>query len=777
MTDNHLSAEDSSSLENLLAEIGSGREAVLPLLQAVQEKYGYLPETALRWLAANSGLPETALWEVATFYPQFRHCPAGKYEIHVCHGTACHVKGAPRISDAIRRYLKIPDGADTDPEKIFTLREVACLGCCTLAPAMQIGDLTFGHLTPASIGTALEDFLRYEVERTNPQIEPEVSDTDAEIRISMVSCCIARGCGEVRDAAEEFLRQTGVRAKLKEVGCVGLCYQTPMLEIISADKSSHLYLRVRPEDVGELLLRHFTPPGLLRHATATLAVKLDHLLGKAPAEEKSDRENAPGQLLIALEDCGRFAPCDLREYQSGGGFEALRKALDMTHAEIIGEIGTSGLRGRGGGGYPTAKKWRQVRENSGAEKYLIMNGDEGDPGAFMDRMLMESYPFRLIEGMSIAALAVGARRGILYIRAEYPLAVRRMREALRVAENARLLGDDILGSQFSFSLEIRQGMGSFVCGEETALISSLEGRRGFPRPRPPYPAESGFRNRPTLVNNVETFAVIPWIIRHGGEKFAAVGTGSSSGTKVFALAGRVRNGGLIEVPMGISVREIIERFGGGMEEGHALKAVQIGGPSGGCLPANLCDTPVDYEALAGTGAIMGSGGLVVLDERDCLVDLARYFMAFICQQSCGRCVPCRIGTGQMLEILEKLCAGTAREKELQELEKLAGYVKDASLCGLGQTAPNTVLTTLRYFREEYEAHLRGNCPAGRCGQLARYFITDNCIGCTRCAQICPVEAIAFTPYERHVIDQEKCVRCGLCAYACQAITLEQICRD
>jgi NADH-quinone oxidoreductase subunit F len=406
---------------------------------------------------------------------------------------------------------------------------------------------------------------------------------------------------------------------------------------------------------------------------------------------------------------------------------------------------------------------------------VIANGDEGDPGAFMDRLVLESDPHRVVEGLALAAFAVGAEEGFFYVRAEYPLAVRRVREAIRQAEERGLLGEGALGGRLRLRLEVREGAGAFVCGEETALVASLEGRRGMPRLRPPYPAERGFRGRPTVINNVETLACVPWILRHGPEAFAAMGTGSSKGTKVFALAGKVRHGGLIEVPMGATIREIVEELGGGVPGGRRLKAVQLGGPSGGCLPASLGDTPVDYEALRRSGAIMGSGGLVVLDDRDCMVDIARFFLRFTCDESCGKCTFCRIGTRRMLEILERLCEGRGREEDLANLEELADRVSRTSLCGLGQTAPNPVLTSLRYFREEFEAHVRDRrCPAGRCAALTDYRVNASCIGCTLCAQACPVGAIAYRPHERHDVDLAACTRCNMCFEACQDGAVEVV---
>jgi NADH:ubiquinone oxidoreductase subunit F (NADH-binding) len=481
------------------------------------------------------------------------------------------------------------------------------------------------------------------------------------------------------------------------------------------------------------------------------------------------------QQNIATEYCGVLDPIDIEDYKRRGGFQALKNCLSkLSPDDIIENIRSSGLRGRGGAGFPTGVKWSLVKDNKGEQKYIVCNGDEGDPGAFMDRMLLESYPFRILEGMIIAAYSVGATKGYLYIRAEYPLAIERIKEALKICERSGFLGENILDSGFSLTIHIMEGAGAFVCGEETALLSSIEGKRGMPRWRPPYPANKGLWGKPTLVNNAETFSLVPWILRNGVKTFKAYGTEKSRGTKVFALAGKVVRGGLIEVPMGISIQQIVYDIGGGIADNKKFKAVQIGGPSGGCVPAELAHTAVDYEALVNVGAMMGSGGLLVMDETDCMVDIARYFLSFTQDQSCGKCTFCRVGTRRMLDILERTCEGKATLKDLKSLENLAEKTKVGSLCGLGKTAPNPVLSTLKYFHEEYMAHINGKCPSKKCKALITYSVTDNCIGCTLCAQHCPADAIQATPYQKHQIDTEKCTKCDTCKQVCpeNAISIE-----
>ena len=770
--------QTTAQVDQWVSRIGTGKEAIIPLLHAVQDEYRYLPEPALRHICEVTEITPSDIAGVSTFYTRFRHEPIGEHLIHVCTGTACHVKGADLILEAFARELRIPEGRDTDPQGQFTIQKVACLGCCTLAPVVQIDKMTFGRLKPGGIANVLGDFLSRSDEPASSNLLAVDTDSDCgEIRVGLGSCCVASGSARVQHTLEKALEQVDARPKVKRVGCVGMCHRTPLLEVQMPDSDPVLYDRVQPDDVQRIVYNHFKPTSPYRRLATSVQRSIENLLIGQTQEERqiyptSMRDPQVETFLgrqkrIVTEACGDMDPLDLDEYRASGGFQALSGCLAERSPEtIIGKIVASGLRGRGGAGFPTGKKWQIVHDVVGSTKYVICNGDEGDPGAFMDRMILESYPFRVIEGMAIAALAVGAQQGYLYIRAEYPLAVQRVQAAIERCEAEGLLGEDILGSGFSLTLGIQEGAGAFVCGEETALLASIEGKRGMPTFRPPYPAEQGLWDKPTLVNNCETLATVPWIIRNGSEAYAQYGTKESPGTKVFSLAGKIARGGLIEVPMGITIREIVEEIGGGIEGGRQFKAVQIGGPSGGCVPADKGHIRIDYEDLAQVGAMMGSGGLLVMDEADCMVDIARYFLSFTYDQSCGKCTACRIGTHHMLEILTRLCQGKGRRKDLDKLDEIARVTKSRSLCGLGKTAPNPVLTTLEYFRNEYEAHLEGRCPAKKCKDLVSYTITSQCIGCTLCAQKCPAGAIAVRPYELHEIDQDLCTRCDICKQIC-----------
>jgi len=769
-------------LEQLLAQTGRGREATIPILQGLQREYRHLPEAALLRASELTGLRLADLIGVATFYHQFRLREAGRHSLRVCHGTACHVKGAEDIHDAVHRHLHIPENSDTTLDRTFTVERVACLGCCTLAPAVQIDETTYGYLTPANIGTMIEDFLdsRHRAIADVDLIQSRLDNrSQGEIRVGLGSCCMAKGSDALFHSLRQTVKDFGIEATVKRVGCVGMCHQTPMVEVRLADGAKVFYSKVGPDEALRIVRRHFRPLSIRRQFAGWVDRTLTGWVHPASEAGQGDRPalNFAGkpvvsflarQVRLATEGFGEMDPLDLDEYISHQGFIALAQVLKGRPEATIAAITASGLRGRGGAGFPTGVKWSRMRAAAAPDgtKYVIVNGDEGDPGAFMDRMLMESFPFRVIEGMLIAAASVGATEGYIYVRAEYPRAVSRLREAIRLLEARGWLGEKVLGSAFRFHVRVFEGAGAFVCGEETALIKSIEGHRGIPQLRPPYPVESGLWGRPTLINNVETLSLVPWIMRHDPAAFAALGMEKSKGTKVFALAGKVDRPGLIEVPMGITLRDIVEDIGGGVPGGKRLKAVQVGGPSGGCIPAALCDIPVDYEALAAAGSIMGSGGLIVLDEDDCMVDVARYFMSFLQKESCGECTFCRIGTMRMYEILDRLCAGKGVPADLDELRQLAALTTHGSICGLGRTAPNPVLSTLRHFLAEYEAHLAGRCPAGRCKALIQYVVQDQCTGCTICAQRCPVGAIPATPYQRHEIDTVLCTRCDVCRVAC-----------
>lgn len=768
----------------IIDRIGTGRELIIPLLQAIQQEFNYLPSDALNRIYERTDIDRAQLISVASFYSQFRMAPYGKHVIKVCVGTACHVKGANNVYDAFRRELQLEDNSVTTADGQYSIEKVACLGCCALAPVVQIDEKIFGPVLPGKVREVLKDFEQMLADEKKAASDEERGVIQGEVRLGMENCCQASGTAEVYTAVMEACKDLGIHVRIKPVSCVGTCNQVPLIDVATSDGNIVRYPNVKPDEISEILLHHFRPSSRLRRFKNAFLHQIDTFhtdqtwnnILFIPEKERTQSINnfLEGQFRISTEGYGHLNPLDLDEYISQGGFETLKKVLtSMSPQEVIDEVLNSGIRGRGGGGFPTGRKWQIVRDHGKDGKkpesstpIVICNGDEGDPGAFMDRILLESYPLRVIEGMVIAGYAVGACEGIFYIRAEYPQAVIRISKALDMCRQKGLLGKQIFGTDFSFDIRVFEGAGAFVCGEETALIASLEGKRGFPSLRPPYPAQQGLNGRPTLINNVETLSQIPYIIRHGADEYAKVGTSGSRGTKVFALAGKVNHGGLIEVPMGTTLRQIVEKIGGGVEGGEALKAVQIGGPSGGCIPAECCDVEVDFDALNQMGAIMGSGGLVVLSEKSCMVDVARYFTNFTCGESCGKCTFCRVGIRRMLDILDKLATGKAKVEDIDRLEELALSIKQAALCGLGKTAPNPVLSTLRYFRKEYEEHVQGICRTGSCKQMVKLEITDDCVGCTKCARCCPSDAIAYTPYEKHVIDTDKCTQCGLCVDEC-----------
>lgn len=563
------------------------------------------------------------------------------------------------------------------------------------------------------------------------------------------SCGIAAGAHKVYEA----LKKLGC-GNLGITGCIGMCFLEPIVDIYDGDTLEKRLVKVKESDTQ--IIADAVKSGDLS--------PLDTL--EITAQDKSFLDK---QTRIALRNCGVIDPTDINDYIKRDGYKSIKRALGMTPEAVIDEIKASGLAGRGGAGFPTWFKWNAARASESTPKYLICNADEGDPGAFMDRAVIESDPHNLIEGMLIGAYAIGAQEMIVYVRAEYPLAIVRLEAAIEDARRHGYLGENILGSGFSCDMRIKAGAGAFVCGEETALIESLEGKRGMPRLKPPFPAQCGYNDQPSNINNVETFANVPWIILNGGEKFAAMGTENSKGTKVFALTGKIKRGGLVEVPMGMTIRDIIYDIGGGIRGGRQCKAVQLGGPSGGCVPFDKFDTVIDYKELAATGAIMGSGGMVVMDDTTCMVGMAKFFLDFTAKESCGKCVHCRIGTKRLLEILTRITKGDGKPGDIELLEELCGGVKDGALCGLGQTAPNPVLSTIRYFRDEYEAHINEKrCPVGECRELLTYSIDkDKCRGCTLCAKKCPAGAISGTLKSPHEIDRDVCIKCGQCVTLCR----------
>jgi len=801
------------------------RDSLIPMLQEVQERHGYLSREAVVHIGNHLKLPASKIYGVATFYNQFRFQPLGQFHIQVCRGTACHVKGSESVLDSLRRELEIEPG-NTTRDGLFSLEVVACIGACGLAPVININGEFHAGVTTQKLTKILNVYRRRAEADANGEAEgngkvaantcSEAScrchpstpaadeeflrtliaarqlDTEGQKKLAAIrrqdvahptvfvgtgTCGLGAGAAATIAAIRDEAEKKNFDLEIVEVGCIGLCSAEPLLEIQAPGRNRVVFKNVTADKAPLLLDVFFV--GVLQD---------EMVLGQHRGEGLEPWPDAPyldehpffaPQTRWVLKNCGIIDPTRIDEYVASGGYQVLSKMLaEQSPDAVCDAVEASGLRGRGGGGFPTGRKWRFARQTAGELKYLVCNADEGDPGAFMDRAVIEGDPHRLVEGMAIAAYAIGASKAYVYIRAEYPLAIRRLQLAIEQAKQLGLLGDNILGSDFSLEIIIKTGAGAFVCGEETALIHSIEGKRGMPRPRPPFPAVKGLFGKPTIINNVETLANLPGLLERGAEQFAAVGTDSSKGTKVFALSGNVSRTGLVEVAMGTSIREVVMAIGGGIPDGKQFKAVQIGGPSGGCIPDEELDIQIDYESLKTAGAMMGSGGLVVMDEDTCMVDLAKFFMKFIQMESCGKCIPCREGTRRLLETLEEITRSRKREQSydaldrfyrVMSLEQLASTIKDTSLCGLGQTSANPILSTLRRFPQEYEAHVyERKCPAKACSGLVTYRVEEElCKGCTLCLKRCPTDAIFGSLKHPHQIDEEKCIGCGQCLDVCR----------
>ena len=782
---------DLSRLDSVLGRYPGTEASLIMVLQDVQAEFGFLPCEALEQVAQRLSLPRTRVFSVATFFKAFNLEPQGKTLVQVCAGTACHVRGASLIEDELRRQLELPvDGTTADLR--FSLKTVNCVGACGLAPVVITGQTYHADVKPSGVKRLLRRAEQAASEA--PGLEPRpvtapvprLGSADAllasvaqaqqrrgalrqQVRVCGSTGCLAAGSKQVLGALRQAAADAGLelQAELSQclepqqqrlvsfTGCQRRCQEGPLIHVMPGDT---LYAGVKPDDAAELV------------QALQQGVVLERLLGET--RRRADHPFYKGQLLLALSTCGRVDPEDLTDYLAVGGFAGLARALvQLSPQQVLEAVERSRLRGRGGAGFATGRKWRTAlgaAQRTGRAPYVLCNGDEGDPGAFMDRIIMEGSPFQVIEGMVLGAYALGAREGYIYVRHEYPLAVNRLHCALEQCRAAGLLGPQILGSELSFEIKISRGGGAFVCGESTALMRSIEGKVGEPRAKYVRSAERGLHDAPTVLNNVETWALVPGIVgtADGAERFAAVGTESSSGTKAFSLSGQVLRTGLVEVPMGTTLRQLIFDIGGGMPPGRSFKAVQSGGPSGGCLPAQQLDLPIDFDALAAAGAMMGSGGMIVMDQRTCMVDLARYFVDFLKGESCGKCPPCRLGLGQLSHLLRRITAGHGEAADLDTIEDVAQGMEQTALCGLGTSAPNPVLSTLRYFRAEYEAHLAGRCPAGVCKALIRYEITEACTGCLLCLKPCPTRAISGAKEQRHVIDQQLCTRCGICRSVC-----------